>query len=60
LAWYYRAAEPDPRIAGAVTKYCHFLLLPANTKAYGVKQLVRTSGFVGLTVADLIEPRVTF
>jgi hypothetical protein len=60
LAWHYRAGKPDPRIAQAVRRYCQFLLVPANSRAYGVKQLVRTSGFVGLAVADLLQPGVTF
>ena len=60
LAWHYRAANPDPRIARAAMRYCQFLLVPANSKAYGVKHLVRTSGFVGLAVADLIQPGATF
>jgi hypothetical protein len=59
MAWYYRAVDPDPRIARAVEKYCRFLLRPENSEAYGVKQLVRTSGFVGLVVADLIQPGAT-
>jgi len=60
LAWYYRTVEADPRIAAAAQRYCRFLLNPDNSKQYGVKSLVRTTGFVGLVVADLIEPLVTF
>jgi len=60
LAWYGRTIDPDPRIAQAVRKYCQCLLVPANSQRYGVKQLVRTTGFVGLVVADLLEPGVTF
>ena len=60
LVWYYRTVEPDPRIHQAVCKYCQFLLRPANSKAYGVKQLVRTTGFVGLAVTELIQPGVAF
>ncbi len=60
LAWYYRSGNPDPRIAKAVRQYCRFLLHPENSKAYGVKELVRTTGFVGLVVADLLKPGVTF
>ena len=60
LSWYYRELEQDPRIADAVRKYCHFLLEPANSKAYGVKELVRTTGFVGLVIADLLKANCTF
>jgi len=60
LAWYYRTVDPDPRIAQAVLKYCRFLLRAETGQEYGVKRLVRTSGFVGLVAAELIEPGVTF
>jgi hypothetical protein len=38
-----------------VRKYCRFLLNPENSKKYGVKELIRTTGFVGLAVADVIQ-----
>jgi len=60
LTWYYRTIEPDPKVAEAVRRYCRFLLDPSNSKAYGVKELVRTTGFVGLTVAEIISQGSTF
>lgn len=60
LTWYFREVNAMPEAAEAVRKYCAFLLEPANSKAYGVKELVRTSGFVGLTLADIIRPGCTF
>lgn len=60
LSWYYRQVEPDPQIAAAIRKYCAFILDPAQSKAYGVKDLVRTTGFVGHVVAELLEPGSTF
>jgi hypothetical protein len=60
LAWRHHTIDPDPRIAQAVRKYWQCLLVPANSRRYGVKQLVRTTGFVGLAAAELLEPGVTF
>ncbi len=60
LAWYYRQVDPDPKVAESVQRYCRFLLDPKNSKAYGVKELLRTSGFVGLTVAEILAPGSTF
>jgi len=60
LAWYYRTIDPDPRIALAVRRYFQCLLEPANSERYGVRRLVRTTGFVGLAVAELLAPGVTF
>jgi len=60
LTWYYRTFEQDPATAAAVQKYCKYLLNVENSKAYGVKLLVRTTGFVGLAVAELLAPGSTF
>ncbi len=60
LSWFYRHVDPSPEAAESVRKYCRFLLNPENSKAYGVKTLVRTSGFVGLAVAEIVSDRSTF
>jgi hypothetical protein len=60
LVWYDRNVEADPRIAVAVRKYCQFLLVPANRQIYGCKELLRTTGFIGLVLANLLKPNVTF
>ncbi len=60
LAWSYRRVGPDPKVASSVRRYCRFLLDPKRSKAYGVKELVRTTGFVGLTVAEIVSPGSTF
>ncbi len=60
LTWYYDRVKPDPKVAESVKRYCGFLLNPENSRAYGVKDLVRTTGFVGLTVADMIAAESTF
>ncbi|MCP4639670.1 MAG: hypothetical protein GY851_04525, partial [bacterium] len=60
LTWAHRWIDAKEPVAEAVRRYCAFLLTPSNSKAYGVKELVRTSGFVGLMVADILEPDCTF
>jgi hypothetical protein len=60
LAWYYRNVEPDPKIKDAVLNYCLFLLDPEKSKDYGIKKLVRTTGFAGLTVAEILQPGSTY
>lgn len=60
LTWYYRNVEPDPKVAESVRRYCRFLLDPANSRAYGVKELVRTTGFVALAIQEVIAPGSTF
>jgi hypothetical protein len=60
LSWYYNRVERDPKVADSVRKYCRFLLDPANSRAYGAKELVRTTGFIGLAVAEIVAPGSTF
>jgi hypothetical protein len=60
LAWYYRNVEPDPKIKDAILNYCLFLLDAEKSGAYGIKKLVRTTGFAGLTVAEVLQPGSTY
>jgi len=60
LTWAYPWTEKHEAVAEAVERYCNFLLKPENSKAYGVKELVRTSGFVGLALGDILKPNCTF
>ncbi len=60
LAWYYRNVEQDPKVKDAVGRYCGFLLDPEKSRTYGVKKLVRTTGFAGLTVAEVLLPGSTY
>ena len=60
LTWYYRQVEPDAKVAESIRSYCHFLLNPENSQAYGAKELVRTTGFIGLAVAEIVTPGSTF
>ncbi len=60
LTWACPWTAQREAAAKAVNAYCEFLLNPENSAAYGVKELVRTSGFVGLALADLLQPNCTF
>jgi len=60
LAWYYRNVDPAPKIKNAVLKYCLFLLDSGKSASYGIKKLVRTTGFAGLTVAEIFQPGCTY
>lgn len=60
LAWYYRNVEPDPKVKDAVLNYCLFLLDQEKSNSYGIKKLVRTTGFAGLTVAEILQPGSTY
>jgi hypothetical protein len=60
LNWYYHNVEPDPDVAAAVRRYCEYLLVDANSEACGVRILLVATGFVGLAVAEVIDPGITF
>ncbi len=60
LNWYYTSVERDERVRNAADKYIAFLLDPANSQTHGVKELVRTTGFVGLAIAEVLRPGITF
>lgn len=55
-AWCYRNVEPAPKTKDAVLKHRLFLLDSAKSAASGIKKLVRTTGFAGLTVAEILGP----
>eukprot|EP00946_MAST-07B_sp_MAST-7B-sp1_P003928 g3928.t1 len=62
LQWWH-AKTGDARAAAAVQKYVGFLngeLAKGNKSAYGLNKFALVTGFVGLAVADLIEPWCTF
>ena len=49
----------DPRLVDALVKYVKFILKSGDGK-YGVKDILNTSGFVGLALLDLLEFGITF
>ena len=61
LQWYFERTQ-DPRASAAIEKYIHFLMTPAafDPKTYGVNSFALISGFVGLALADYIQPWCTF
>jgi hypothetical protein len=60
LNWYYVNIEQDQAVKKAVKKYFAYMLVPENSKSYGIKELVRTTGFLGLAVSEILEPDSTF
>jgi len=64
LQWYTTTYGADPKVADAIKRFVGFLLDDAKAKAFGVNTNstagVLVTGFVGLAVADLLQPWVTF
>ena len=61
LQWYYQITSDD-RASHAVSKYVAYLQSPDafDPQKYGLKSYALVTGFVGLALADLIEPWCTF
>ena len=59
LQWHH-TVFPRPDKAAAIAKFVGYLLEPSNSEAYGMRDGILQTGFVGLVFADLIQPYVTF
>lgn len=59
LWWYHSRVAPQPQIEAAVRRNLAYLLTPELGQDYGLNAQVRPTGFVGLALADFIEPGVT-
>jgi hypothetical protein len=57
---YYRNAGQGPKVKEAVTRCCGFLPDPKKARTNGIRKLVRTSGFAGLTIAGMLFPGNTY
>ena len=58
LHWYYRNIEPDPRAEAGAEKFAAYVLDPRNTARYGIPNLMRVTGFVGLVFASFLYPEL--
>ena len=68
LQWYAaRVDSGDAKVSRAISRFVDFILDPAKAAAFGVMQDAAptkggalVTGFVGLALADLVAPWVTF
>lgn len=60
LVWYYNQVAPYQRVLKSIRANYSYFLNPENSKAFGVKELPITTGFVGLGIAEVIEPGITY
>lgn len=58
LHWYYQNVEPDLRAESGAEKFATYVLDPENTARYGIPNLVRVTGFVGLVFASFLYPEL--
>ena len=60
LQWYSIVVHRTEEVEQAIARYLAYLLVPANSVRYGVNTVPLPTGFVGLVMADALEPWATF
>lgn len=58
LHWYCKNVESDPQAEAGASRFTEYVLNPDNTSRYGIPNLIRVSGFVGLVFASYIFPEL--
>jgi len=60
LAWFYLNAKADEVIPQQLEKFWKIVLNPVHSQSFGVEVQPLPTGQVGLVVAEMIKPGVTF
>jgi len=60
LVWYYSEISQNPQILSSIRENYGYFLKPANSAKFGVKELPITTGFVGLGIAEVLAPGITY
>jgi len=60
LVWYYSEISPNPQILNSIRKNYSYFLQPENSTKFGIKELPITTGFVGLGIAEVLTPGITY
>ncbi|HNW59808.1 MAG TPA: hypothetical protein PKI62_09050 [bacterium] len=57
---YYSRISPEQTVLSSLERNCRFFIAPGNLQKYGVFELTISTGFVGLSIAELLEPGITY
>lgn len=60
FVWYYHDKSADTRVRETVQENYRYFLNPKNAAAFGVNELPITTGFVGIGIAEVLEPGITY
>ena len=60
LVWYYDEVSKNPKIFNSIHKNYSYFLNPKKSQQFGVRELPITTGFVGLGIAEVLEPGITY
>ncbi len=57
---YYSEISPEKLVLAGIEKNYQFFLNPRNVRRFGVMELPISTGFVGLALAEILEPGITY
>lgn len=60
LVWYYSHVSQNIYVKNSIERNCNYFLDRVNSEKFGVKELPITTGFVGLGIAEVIKPGITY
>ncbi len=60
LVWYYDQVSANQDVRQAIQRNYEFFLNRRNAEAYGMNELPISIGFVGLGLAEVLEPGITY
>lgn len=60
LVWYYEDVRRQSDVLNAIRKNYRYFSDPDNSQEFGVTELPVTTGFVGLAIAEMLEPGITY
>lgn len=60
IVLYYNEISPEPMVLASLERNYRFFLTPGNLRRYGVFELSISTGFVGLSIAEMLEPGITY
>ncbi|HNT66386.1 MAG TPA: hypothetical protein PKN04_11455 [bacterium] len=60
LTWYYHHIEQDKKVLRAIHNNLIFFRKPERAEKYGIGILPISTGFVGLAIAEMVEPGITY
>ncbi len=60
IVLYYNTISPEPIVQASLERNYRFFITPGNLQKYGVFDLSISTGFVGLSIAEMLEPGITY
>lgn len=60
MVLYYSSISPEKMVLESIRQNYRFFLKPGNPRKFGIFELSISTGFVGLSIAEVLEPGITY